>query len=120
MSFSIDVSGLDELEKDIEAMLKGLRLETLQHWAGEIEAKARELASTRVPMDVRDSIRLEVLEPKPKTFEVKAHAQQEGIAFIVEATKSILPNMPVTSQTIFEALLDELEKSPALKGANNR
>ncbi len=111
MSFSIDVRGLDELEKDIEAMRKGLRLETLQHWAGEIETTARALASTEAPVDVRDSIRVEVLEVEPKTFEVKAHAKQEALAFIVDATRSALPNMPLTSQTIFENFLEKLEKS---------
>ena len=110
MSFKIDVSGLDELEKEIEEMQQGLSLSSLQHWAQEIETTARTLAQ-RSPSDAIESIGVEVLETEPKTFEVKAHGQERALPFIAEATRIVLHDMPITSQAVFESFLDELEKS---------
>jgi len=106
----VDVKRLDEIKRKLDELREGLTLHGLQHWAKEIEVAARGLAAARSSEEVKESIHIEVAEVEPKKFEVKASTKEEALSLIAEATQNKLPEMPVTSRSIFKAFLDQVEK----------
>lgn len=108
---SIRIKGLDGIERDLREMQRGLRLETLQEYASEIEEEARSLAASKGKEDFTQRIHVKVFMVKPRTFEIKANAPKAAFPFIFEATKSKLHDMPSTSQAVFESFLSQLRQS---------
>jgi hypothetical protein len=100
----IDVSGLDELERDLQEMVDGLTMNVLNEWA----AKILEVARSNVPEDKRDSITLQFQKKEGKRFDIVFHSPEEYVQQARAAIELFLPQMPLTTQQAFQGLLDRM------------
>jgi hypothetical protein len=105
----IDVSGLDEIERDLEVMIEGLTVTTLNEWA----AKILEEVKSTVPQEKRDLIRLQFCEKVGNDFDIKIRSPSEFVVLLKEAIEQHLAQMPLTTQQVFAEILDQIsEKTP--------
>jgi Fe2+ transport system protein B len=113
MSVKIDVRGLEELQRKLNEMQEGLAPQKIQEFAAEIEEEARHIAEAEAQLsqDAKDSMHIQVVEVKPKRFQLRARPKKEALPFMATATRDKLHKMPVTSQPIFRAFLEAIDKN---------
>ncbi len=102
----IDVSGLDELEQDIQNMQKGLTISVLNDWA----AKVLEDARSHIPIEKRESLQLVFSRKNDNKIDTKLRAPAEYLQFVKQAIETFLAQMPITTQQLFRALLERIQK----------
>jgi len=109
MSFKIYIDGLDDLNKEIKEMQKGISLTKVNELCRKIEEDAKAVC----PEECREYIKLQCV-----TSEVRADIgftydtqSKEALIHLREATRKNLPSMTALTQILFEGLLKDIENT---------
>lgn len=100
----MDVDGFDELERDLQDMVEGLTSEVLNEWA----AKILESVKPGIPEDKRALVQLRFGPKVGKRFKIEFRSPPEYVKLVKEAINQFLPEMPITTQQVFQALLERM------------
>ncbi len=63
-----------------------------------------------MPDDKQNAVQLRFIQKEGNRFEIEFRAPREYVAFVKESIESELDQMPITTQQVFQSLLDQLEK----------
>jgi hypothetical protein len=86
-------------------MREGLKIDVLNEWANKILEDIR----AGVPDEKNDPIQLRFTRKDGKKFEIHFRAPSECVGIVKEPIEEFIPQMPLTTQQAFQALLDRIE-----------
>lgn len=102
----IDIRGLEELQKKLEELQKGLTLPTLNRWCRKIESEAK----ASCPQEYRESIQLRAIKTSADKFDIEFKASREALPSVKQAIHTNLRLMPLTTKALLEVLLKKIGK----------
>lgn len=106
MGFEFRINGLEELERKIDEMQKGLTLPYLEFWCERISSDVK-LNSTE---ELGERFTLEVFLGEDENPQFKFNSPPELVQLVIDSIKNYLNDMPITTKALFETLLNVIEK----------
>jgi hypothetical protein len=102
MGFRIDVKGIDEIQKRLNDLQKGLDPDTFNEWSHRVENTAKQICNDT------DSKRIKLKHTQELGFSYEV-SDKEAIDCLIDAVKQHLNSMPSILQEIYKTFMKELE-----------
>ena len=86
-------------------MVEGLTANGLNHWAAKILEEAR----SHIPREKKETVQL-AFSKQDKEINMRFSAPPEYVGFVKEAIEAFLPQMPITTQQLFQELIERIHE----------
>lgn len=107
MSFEFRINGLEELNRKIDEMQKGLTLPYLKFWCERITNDVK-LNSIE---ELSERFTLDVFLDEDENPQFNFSSPPELIPLTVDSITNYLNDMPITTKALFETLMNIIEKA---------